>query len=230
MNAEPVMLVSTYKGMKTGGTKDRILEAGLRLFSEKGYLGTTTRDIARLAGVAEVTLFRHFASKERLFEEVINTFTFLPALKGLLPTLKGLEYRDALEVIAGRFLERLTERKQMIHIMHAEIHRYPAKVKEIYDNFIDEVFRTLASYFRDLQKEGVLREFDPELGAGAFLGMFFSFFISRELLRKRVALQTDLPTVISGFVEIFCNGTAAGKRGAGCGVSKSQPRAGVRSA
>lgn len=47
-------------------TRDRILKAALRLFARKGYDGTTTRDLATAAKVAEGTLFRHFANK-RLF-------------------------------------------------------------------------------------------------------------------------------------------------------------------
>ena len=48
-------------------TRDKILEAALFLFSKKGYLGATTKEIAKEAGIAELTLFRHFASKEKLF-------------------------------------------------------------------------------------------------------------------------------------------------------------------
>ncbi len=49
-------------------TRERILETSLRLFSEKGYLGATTKEISAESGVAEVTLFRHFPSKESLFQ------------------------------------------------------------------------------------------------------------------------------------------------------------------
>lgn len=188
-------------------TREKIMDAALMLFSRKGYIGATTKEIAGNAGVAEVTLFRHFSSKERLFEEVINTYSFLPALKGLLPTLKNMDYTDALTELAGRFLERLSERKELIRIMHAEIHIYPVKVKEIYHNFIDELFRTLASYFRELQLKKVLRDFSPEIGAGAFLGMFFSYFNSKELLLRKNIAAPDSAAVINEFVNIFTRGT-----------------------
>src|SRR5512135_1177342 len=143
-------------------TREKILDAGLNLFSKKGYLGATTKEIAKKAGVAELTLFRHFSSKERLFEEAIKRRSFLPALKGLLPELKDLEYADALAVIANRYLERLAERRDLIRIMHSEIHLYPAKVREIQQNFVGEIVGTLASYFRNLQERQMLKEFDAE--------------------------------------------------------------------
>ena len=52
-------------------TRERILETALHLFSTKGYLGATTKEISAESGVAEVTLFRHFPSKEILFEEML---------------------------------------------------------------------------------------------------------------------------------------------------------------
>ncbi|PGQ37584.1 TetR/AcrR family transcriptional regulator, partial [Bacillus thuringiensis] len=51
--------------------KERILEAAISLFGEKGYSSTTTREIAEKAKVSEVTIFRHFGNKEKLFKEGI---------------------------------------------------------------------------------------------------------------------------------------------------------------
>jgi len=192
--------------MRVKGTRERILKASLGMFSERGYLGTSTKDIAIEAGVAEVTLFRHFLSKERLFGEVVTTYSFLPTLKGLLPELRDMDYRDALFEIARRFLERLTERRALIRIMHAEAHRYPEKVKEIYHRFIDEIFKTLASYFKGLQERGAIRDFDPEIAARAFLGMFYSYFTTREMLTRKKSKIMD-GKVIEVFVDIFIKGT-----------------------
>jgi len=193
----------------TKDTKEKILDAGLSLFSKKGYLGATTKEIAKKAGVAELTLFRHFSSKERLFEEMITLHSFLPALKGLLPELKGLSYKSALSLIAGRFLDRLSERRDLIKIMHSELHLYPAKVKEIQQNFIGEIVRTLASYFRELQESGVLRSFDPELGARAFLGMFFQYFTNQEFMVDKKERYNNKDAVIREYVNIFVSGTSA---------------------
>lgn len=48
-----------------------ILESARELFSERGYSGTPTREIATRAGVAEVLLFRHFGSKANLFQQTV---------------------------------------------------------------------------------------------------------------------------------------------------------------
>ncbi len=51
--------------------RDKILEAAGRIYSECGFRGTTTRRVAQEAGVNEVTLFRHFGSKELLIREAV---------------------------------------------------------------------------------------------------------------------------------------------------------------
>ncbi|HTR45050.1 MAG TPA: TetR/AcrR family transcriptional regulator [Thermodesulfovibrionales bacterium] len=193
--------------MKTNGTRERILEAGLRTFSKKGYLGATTREIAREAGIAEVTLFRHFPSKEKLFEEVISTHSFLPTLKGLLSEVSTMSFEAALTLIALRFLDTLNLRKDMIRIMHSEMQRYPEKIHRIYHGFVDEVRDTLASYFTDLQKEGVLRQFDATLGARAFFGMFLSYFNAEEFLMRKKYRSTDVDETIRQYIGIFVKGT-----------------------
>lgn len=193
--------------MKKTITRERILEAALKAFSKKGYIGSTTKEIAGDAGVAEVTLFRHFPSKEMLFEEVITASSFLPALKELLPELRSLTYEEALALIGARFLENLYARKDLIRIMHSEVHRYPEKISGIYRAFIDETFHTLASYFSEMQKKKLIAVFNAELGARAFLGMFFAYFNAQEILMYRKRNQADTANIVKEYVGIFARGT-----------------------
>ena len=52
--------------------RDQLLAAAARLYAEAGYRGATTRRIAVKAGVNEITLFRHFGSKDALIREAIT--------------------------------------------------------------------------------------------------------------------------------------------------------------
>ena len=61
------------KGRLSG--KDRktaIVMAALPLFARRGYAETTTKDLARAAGISEALLYRHFPSKEALYDEIQN--------------------------------------------------------------------------------------------------------------------------------------------------------------
>ncbi|MBI5100313.1 MAG: TetR/AcrR family transcriptional regulator [Nitrospirae bacterium] len=188
-------------------TRDKILDAGLKLFSTRGYLGATTKEIAKAAGVAELTLFRHFSSKELLFEEVLVRDSFLAVLKELMPGITGMPYEKAMVEIARKLLSTLAARRDMIRIMHAEIGRYPDKVQKVYHGFIDQMTGMLASYFDSLIKSGTLRQFDVEFGARAFFGMFFSYFNAQEFLMRNKYRATDPEQAICEFVKIFVHGT-----------------------
>jgi AcrR family transcriptional regulator len=196
--------------MKATDTREKLLKATLQLVSEKGYLGATTREIARQAGVTEITLFRHFGTKERLFESLLSTYTFLPQLKELLPELETLSYEDALTLIATKFLMTLKERKAMVKIMHSEITIYPDKIREMYNSFIDEIRATLATYFISMRKTGTLRNVSPETAARAFLGMLFSYFRTEEIIRENGMTKRKMDRHVKELVDIFTSGTAKG--------------------
>jgi len=108
-----MMLVSTYKHTKSLFKRSyrecrkrskrparKYSKQPCTFFQKKGYLGATTKDIAAESGIAEVTLFRHFAAKENLLEEVLMTYTFVPALKEIIPAVRKMPYEEALVQIA----------------------------------------------------------------------------------------------------------------------------------
>ncbi|KPM57654.1 TetR family transcriptional regulator [Frankia sp. R43] len=55
-------------------TRTRILEAAVQLFVERGYAGTSVRDIAERLGVTKAALYYHFSSKEMILEALISPF------------------------------------------------------------------------------------------------------------------------------------------------------------
>jgi AcrR family transcriptional regulator len=195
--------------MRTSNTKELLLQATLKLISEKGYLGTTTREIASEAGVTEITLFRNFGSKELLFEEVLKAYTFLPRLKELLPELEGLSSGDAFVLIATRFLQTLKERKALIKIFYQEVTSYPEKVREVYNQFNDEIRATLAGYMKTLQDRGELRkDLSPEIAARVYLALFFSYFRQEEIMRSGGMKKQNMEKYIREVVDIYMHGTS----------------------
>jgi AcrR family transcriptional regulator len=189
-------------------TKQQLLEATLKLISEKGYLGATTREIAQEAGVTELTLFRHFGSKELLFEELLKTYTFLPKLKELLPELDGLPVHDALATIAERFLLSLKERKAMVKIMYSEVTIYPEKIREVYNKFVEAMRGTLASYFGTLRERGILKNnISPDMAAKVFFWVLVSYFRAEEIMRPGGMKKNAMEKQIREIIDIFSHGS-----------------------
>lgn len=185
-------------------TKEKILKSALKLFSQKGYLGTTTKEIAKEAKVAEVTLFRYFNSKENLFIDVLKSQSFLPTLKDLIPKLKKKDYKNSLKTIARYYIDLLKKKKDLIYIMHTEMFQYPAQIRAIHSKMIQEVYLVFASYLEELKEEGILRkDLDCNYASLAYFGMLFNLFIKKELLKRKIDFKKALKT----YIEIFYEGT-----------------------
>jgi len=60
-------------------SRDRILEAAARVYADQGFRGATTRRIADEAGVNEITVFRHFGSKDALIHEALRLRATTPS-------------------------------------------------------------------------------------------------------------------------------------------------------
>src|SRR3982751_5726335 len=58
--------------MKGDARREQILATAINLFSRNGFRGTTTKEIARAAGVSEAMVFRHFATKEALYGAILD--------------------------------------------------------------------------------------------------------------------------------------------------------------
>ncbi len=192
--------------MATLDTKERIKQAALKLFSTKGFLGATTKEIAKEARVAEVTLFRYFSSKENLFEEVLRDYSFLSELRRILEHVKDMRFEEALHLIAKRFLEALKARKDIIRIIQSEVYRYPDKVQVIYHRMIDEFIQTIADYLKGLKEQGITKDLDDAYTARAFMGFIFSLFNMQEILMRSRYKKDDEQALLAAYVDIFIRG------------------------
>jgi len=187
-------------------TRERISEAALHLISQKGYHGASTREIARAAGVTEITLFRHFGSKEALLEDVLNRFTFLPRLRELISEAEEMPADEALNRIGQQFFLTLQQRKRLVVIMLSESNTYPDKVRSIYNRFVKKTISLLAEYIERQQNRKVLGGGPPDIIARALLGMIFSFFHAEEIIRDREVRGKEAEEVVRQFVSIVLDG------------------------
>jgi AcrR family transcriptional regulator len=87
--------------------RERIIRAAIALFSRQGYHGTCTRDIARLANVSEVTVYRYFSHKEDIFWAAVTSL--LGNFQQRLDALYTTWARQAPEVVLPKIFTLLVE-------------------------------------------------------------------------------------------------------------------------
>jgi len=188
-------------------TRQRILQAAARTFAEKGYARATTRALAAAAGVNEVTLFRHFGSKEGLFSAIIETYA-APALNTAMTAQLTGDYRQDLLTMGTRVLEAMLERRRALRLMLCEAEHFP-EVRQVLAQNPRVLRQALARYLRQQMALGRVRPLHAEAAAQAFWGMFFAYTISLWLLDEPLDPELSNDQLVTQFVDVFVTGTLA---------------------
>jgi len=195
------------KSHSSEGTRQKIIAAAAEVGSRVGYAKATTRAIAEAAGVNEVTLFRHFGSKENLFSAAIEAYGG-PALVPVIESQFTGDLRTDLAMIGSFFFGILAERREVMRLLLCESAHIP-EVRTVLARNPRELRQMLAKYLEHQMKVGTIRTGHPEAMAQAFLGMFFSYAISLHILDEKLSPGISQDDLVSLFVEIFINGTLA---------------------
>ena len=186
-------------------TRQRIMDAAVRLFSERGFDGATTRAIAALAGVNEVTLFRQYGSKKSLFQAMLRQYSALPGLEFALRERLTGDYRQDLLILATQVLTLLHARRKEIIMLLAEAERQPELFEMV--AFVPMQQRQMISdYLKWQMSQGHVRPLDPDLAAQALLGMLLAYCLGLNLLPETLA-RLPLESVAAQFVDLFVDGT-----------------------
>ncbi len=191
-------------------TQRKILAAALELFAERGFAATTTAAIAKQAGVAEKTIFAHFATKDRLFEATLNP----AALELLLPEAMGgvretlaHEWTSLADLFAAFMRNRL-----------AFVRKNPAKLKliaqalmlhpELAELFV-RVFREhleprLARVTEGLEAAGELRKLPRTSLVRIVMSMTAGYMLARFVLRP--SAEWDDEAELTTMIDVLLNG------------------------
>lgn len=104
--------------MRAGKRRELILNAAMRVFGDHGYVGTTTAEIARAAGVSQPYVVRMFGTKERLFVEVLHRAldTLLAAFRAALADESGIAVARR---IGLAYMGLAAQRGLLLSLMHA---------------------------------------------------------------------------------------------------------------
>ena len=171
-------------------THKKIIQATMTLIMEKGYLATTTKDIAKRAGVNECTIFRKFANKKEI---IVNAMT-LPEWH---PCLREEDFVSTGELVkdlcsfAKVYSQKVTPKMVKISLGLRSPDLYEITkdgIREIPDTFK----RVLVTYFTEMRKQKKINTDEIESLAIAFLSMNFGFvFFKASFGDELTELQTE---------------------------------------
>ncbi|MDB9420151.1 TetR/AcrR family transcriptional regulator [Microcystis aeruginosa] len=186
-------------------TRSRILQAALRLFAAKGYEGTTTKDLAGKANVAEGTLFRYFPNKKAILIEVA-TRGWVDILTDLLTELSEMGSYKAVAQVMRRRVLRMRENSDLLRVCFIEAQFHPELKDRIQSEVIAKMTDVAEAFFQTAIDRGIYRPMNPKIVAQVFLGMFAIAGFSTETILDANASPLALQEMAEGIAEIFLNG------------------------
>jgi len=203
--------------MKGDERRDQILKTAITLFSQRGFSGTTTKEIARAAGVSEAMVFRHFASKDGLYGAILADkackdgmqqvpWEADPTLKKAIAEKDDFGFFYNLGVVALKKHQADVGFMRLLFFSALEEH---ALAEEFFNDFIVRVYDFIAKYVEQRQADGAFRDITPRVVVRAYLGMLIHHSLNNILWdKKRNILNVSNEEAAKNFAEILLNGIA----------------------
>ncbi len=172
------------KRLKASERKAAILAVAKVLFSDKGYHGVSVDEIARRVGVSPAILYRHFPSKEALYEEVLNQIACKRESYVEAVVQSDGSFSEVLRMITRRYVESVSRDPDYLRMELQSALEGSDATRQFFENrwrpFTDYIEVTI----RELQSTGAVQQTDGRIAALMFQGML------REALYAKCIFQT----------------------------------------
>ena len=214
-----VKIIGTAASRMSGDERrDQILHVAIKLFSQFGFRGTTTKKIAEEAGVSEAMVFRHFASKDELYGAILHN-------KGCQDGVQRFpweENKELAEAIArkddfGVFYQLAITALNKHHedvgfmrlLFYSALEEHDL-AERFFGEFVARIYGFIGGYIEERQRDGVFRQFEPKIAVRAFMGMMIHHSLNNILWDKqRNLLDITNEEAAKNFAEILLQGIRA---------------------
>jgi len=147
----------------------RIVHAAVALFSRQGYHGTSTREIARLADVSEVTVFRYFEHKDDIFWSALQSS--FSAIKPRLDSLDRTSKREMPEIVLPEIISLLVDiatlSPELVRLIAVAFLELRGRAEEVCREHLTPLFAAISGYLTRNIENGRVRNLNPAIVTAA---------------------------------------------------------------
>ena len=184
-------------------TSQKIIDATMSLVRDKGYVATTTKDIAR-AGVNECTLFRKFQSKKDIVLEGMEQEKWRADVTPEIFKNVKWDLQKDLEMFMTEYMKRITPDfvNLSIGLRAPQLYEETAPfIMKVPQSFISSII----DYFNKMQEKGKIQHMDFECLAMTIFSSTFGYTFLKASFENNLS-RTEKEKYIKKSVELFCNG------------------------
>jgi AcrR family transcriptional regulator len=187
-------------------TRSKILSTARSLFAHRGYDGTTTKELAEKAGIAEGTLFRHFTNKKAILVEVA-TQGWVELLTDLLMELSEMASYEAISQVIYRRMLHLGKNYEVMRVCFMEVQFHADLREKIQQEVVTKMTDVAEAFFQTAIDRGVYRPLNAKVVAKVFLGMFVIAGFSHDtIISPDSTNHQEMREMAEGLADIFLNG------------------------
>jgi AcrR family transcriptional regulator len=187
-------------------TRGKLLDAAAGIYARKGSRGMTTRAVAQEAGVSELTLFRHFGTKQGLLTALAERFARPEDLDRLFERADTGDLAADLAAIAAKALAAMREVQVLMRVQIMEVMAHPEQ-QPFLARRPEAAIARLSAFLAQRQQSGQIGPGDTMLMAHIFLAILFARTIGAPLFHRVIPHSEE--EVLEEIVRIFVNGVAA---------------------
>jgi len=196
-NLLDALIEQTKLSKKQTDKQQRIIESAIKMFAEKGYANTSTSEIAKAAGVAEGTIFRHYGTKDNLLLSLI-----LPFLKKALPVMaenvfkevlteETLYFEDFLKGLFKNRIEFVNENREIFQIIVKEMLYSDSLRSEIAPFFSKSIATRVAQAIELFKERGEIIEMPTHTLVKMLMTTFGGFLVTHFVLLPYEEMEID---------------------------------------
>lgn len=167
-------------GEKT--TKEKIFEAAVDLFAQKGFDATSMREIAEVVGIKKASLYSHYKSKDEILEKIVEhplarVMTIGQAEVETEELIVTMGVDDFIDLSGETFTKWIEDpgMEKIFRIILIELYHNP-QVKKFYLELWDAAYTFWESNFSIMMKHQLIKPYDPKVLAMEFISFFQSAF------------------------------------------------------
>lgn len=185
-------------------TSQKIIDATMSLVRDKGYIATTTKDIARVAGVNECTLFRKFQSKKDIVLKGVEQEKWRADVTPEIFKNVKWDLQSDLEMFMTEYMKRITPDfvNLSIGLRAPQLYEETAPfIMKVPQSFLS----SLIDYFNKMEEQGKIPHMDFECLAMTIFSSTFGYTFLKASFENNLS-ETEKEEYIKKSVELFCNG------------------------
>lgn len=182
-------------------SKEKILNASVKLFKKYGYKKVTTKAIAKEAGLNEVTLFRQFGSKKGIVQEILeDRLPFLQSIQLYLENEAVFILEKDLIKVANLFYEAIYDNIDLLMVLTYEM---GPEFQQAASLLPKELKDALTNYFTKMIKKEKVINMDTEMLSVSFISSNIGFVMINKLFNNNftnISSQLFIKKNIGSFV------------------------------